>query len=62
MKKYITIILLFGFILGSILVYNMFKVEEKAYKTFAESGYILQSKTDEQNEVERYYFSRGTKI
>ncbi len=57
MKKYILIILLIGLVLSSILVYNAMKVEQKIYKTFTDSGYILQSKLDNENDVERYYFS-----
>ncbi len=62
MKKYIAIILLIGILLGSILIYNMLQVEKKIYKTFTDSGYILQSKQENQDEIERYYFSRRAKI
>lgn len=62
MKKYIAVLLIIGLILGSILIYNMLQVEKNIYKTFSDSGYILQSKMDNQNEVERYYFSRRPKI
>lgn len=61
MKKYILFILLIGIVLSSVLVYNTLKVEQKVYKTFANSGYILQSKQDNQNEVERYYFAEEQK-
>lgn len=56
MKKYIVIILLIGIILSSILIYNTIKVEQKTYQTFTESGYILQSKLDNESQVERFYF------
>ena len=57
MKRYIIVILLIGVILGSVLIYNTMEVEQRIYKTFDESGYILQSKQENENEVERYYFS-----
>ena len=62
MKKYIAIILLIGITLGSVLIYNILQVEKEIYKTFSDSGYILQSKLDNQNEVERYYFSRKSEV
>lgn len=61
MKKYVAIILLIGIVLASVLVTNTVKVQEKAYKTFNDSGYVLQSKDDNQNQVERYYFSGDQK-
>lgn len=62
MKKYVAIILLIGIVLGSVLIYNMLQVEKKLYKTFSDSGYILQSKIGNENEIERYYFSRRAKV
>lgn len=57
MKKYIVIIILIGVILGGVLLYNTMKVENENNKTFLDSGYVLQSMDETQQNVERYYFN-----
>ena len=61
MKKYIAVILIIGIGLASVLFYNTKQVNEKAYKSFSDSGYVLQSKEENQNEIERYYFGSEQK-
>ena len=53
MKKYIAVILIIGIGLASVLFYNTKQVNEKAYKSFSDSGYVLQSKEENQNEIRR---------
>ena len=57
MKKYIVTIILIGIILGGVLLYNTLRVENENNKTFADSGYVLQSMEETQQNVERYYFN-----
>ena len=57
MKKYIVIIILIGIILGGVLIYNTLRVENENNKLFADSGYVLQSMEETQQNVERYYFN-----
>lgn len=57
MKKYIVVILLIGIILVSILLVNTIRVEKERTSTFVDSGYILQSTTTKEQNVERYYFN-----
>lgn len=57
MKKYILIMLLIGLVIGSAIIYSIFQVQKENTQFFSESGYILQSKSEQQTqEVERYYF------
>lgn len=62
MKKYVSIIVIIGVLLGSILIYNTMRVDRKTTKKFDESGYILQSSESEQTtqNVERYYFAANS--
>ncbi len=57
MKKYIIVIILIGVILGGVLILNTFKVENENSKAFADSGYILQSMSETDQNVSRYYFN-----
>lgn len=58
MKKYVVVMIGIGFLLGSIIIYNIFQIQSKNTKFFNESGYVLQSKSEQKvQEVERYYFS-----
>ena len=57
MKKYIVAIILIGIILGGVLLYNTLRVENENNKAFLDSGYVLQSMDETQQNVERYYFN-----
>ncbi len=57
MKKYIVIIVLIGVILGGVLIYNTIRIENENNKLFLDSGYVLQSKQETDQTVERYYFN-----
>ena len=57
MKKYIVVIILIGVILGGVLLYNTMRVEKENNKAFLDSGYVLQSMEETQQNVERYYFN-----
>ncbi len=57
MKKYLASIFLIVLVLGSILVYNIIKIQKQNEKNFEESGYILQSKEAKAQSIDRYYFS-----
>lgn len=57
MKKYIVVIILIGVILGGVLLYNTMRVEKENNKVFLDSGYVLQSMEETQQNVERYYFN-----
>lgn len=59
MKKYVIFILIIGALLGSVLIYNIIKINKEATKEFEESGYVLQASGEETKaqSVQRYYFA-----
>ena len=58
MKKYLIGIISIGLIIGLVITGSILQVKKTNSKVFEESGYVLQSKTEQKNqEVERHYFA-----
>lgn len=63
MKKYIIFIIIAVFLLGAFLVYSTLQIQQNNSKIFQESGYILQSlsNNDKTQNIERFYFNANEK-